>query len=164
MRILLVALTLALSIPCFSEDKWPQVTDLDWRDLRQHNNQRQYIDEMATSRLGQSLHKTESDLNILQRIVDQKLIEPSDSFNLQALGVVLGDLFVERYNLQWKIYQDEEGRSRATCVPNTSQCLFPVTMLSRRIEVGLHPDVQAIYQESAELIKPYLPKLPYQVD
>ena len=53
------------------------------------------------------------------------------------------------------------GRSRALCVKQTSSCLFPVTMLSRRMKVGTKPDVKKIYNEAILLMQKHLPKLPY---
>lgn len=38
---------------------------------------------------------------------------------------------------------------------------LPVTMLSRRMEVGSAPDVRKIYQDAIEMMAEYLPKVPY---
>jgi len=159
---LLSALLSALCLPAMAaEEKWPQITDLRWTEQRQQDSQRQWVDQLVREEFGEQIRQTPTDLETLQRIIYRGLIKPDDGYHLQSLGVVLGDLFVKDLGLEWKIYEDEKGRSRAACVPNTEQCLFPITMLSRRMEVGLVPDVKTIYNDARELMKPYLPKSPF---
>lgn len=130
-----------------------------------HNHMRQQVQSIETlvqMRMGTRLRGDLSDLSTLQTIIDRGLIEQGDMLRLQALGAVLGNVMeAEVEQLHWKIYEDEEGRSRALCIANTQHCLFPITMLSRRMTVGLKPNVQEIYDNAMELIAPYLPQLPY---
>lgn len=151
----------AVALPIAAEDQWPTISDMKWTERRQQDSQREWVDNLAKEKLGQKIRQTPDDLETLQRIVHRGLIKATDSYHLQALGVVLGDLFVQELGLEWKVFEDEKGRSRATCAPDTQECLFPITMLSRRMEVGLMPDVPAIYSEASELIQPYLPKSPF---
>lgn len=138
------------------------IDDLSWMDENYMQQQREKIEAIAQIRLGSRLRGDRSDLATLQQIVDRGLIERNDTLRLQALGVVLGDVMTtERPKLEWKIYEDSKGRSRALCVENTEECLFPVTMLSRRMEVGLNPSVETVYNDALELIEPYLPEMPY---
>lgn len=138
------------------------IDDLSWMDKNYMQQQREKIEAIAQIKLGSRLRGDRSDLETLQRIVDRGLIERDDTLRLQALGVVLGNVMTaEVPELQWKIYEDSKGRSRALCVENTEECLFPMTMLSRRMEVGLNPDVSNVYNEALELIDPYLPEMPY---
>jgi len=130
-----------------------------------HNHMRQQVQSIETlvqMRMGTRLRGDLSDLSTLQTIVDRELIERDDLLRLQALGAVLGNVMAaEVEQLHWKIYEDEQGRSRALCVANTQHCLFPVTMLSRRMTVGLKPNVQEVYRNALELIAPHLPQQPY---
>lgn len=138
------------------------IEDLSWMDENYMQQQLAKVDTIVQTRLGSRLRGDLSDLETLQQIVDRGLIERNDTLRLQALGVVLGNVMAaEVPKLQWKIYEDGKGRSRALCVENTEECLFPVTMLSRRMEVGLNPDVKSVYKEALELIDPYLPEMPY---
>lgn len=148
----------------FKEEPEIKVTDFDWRDSRQHQRQADEISEMVRVQYGERIRQSRSDLPLLQRIIDAELIKPDDRMGLQSLGVVLGNALIgDTGYLEWKIYQDKAGRSRALCVPDSQYCLFPITMLSRRIEVGLSPNVNDIFEESLELIDPYRPLLPYEV-
>ncbi len=161
-RLLAPALIAILSIQSAQAEKqWPQVSDMRWTEKRQLDSQREWVENLTKEKLGQQIRQTPDDLETLQRIIHRGLIKKEQSYQLQSLGVVLGDLFVKELGLEWRIYQDEKGRSRATCAPNTQECLFPITMLSRRMEVGLMPDVQKIYTEAGDMIKPHLPELPY---
>ena len=147
-----------------AEKKWPQISDMRWTEKRQLDSQREWVENLAKEKLGQNIRQTSADIETLQRIIHRGLIKKDQSYQLQSLGVVLGDLFVQQLGLEWRIYQDEKGRSRATCAPNTQECLFPITMLSRRMEVGLMPDVQKIVNDASDMIRPYLPTLPYEAN
>lgn len=143
------------------EEEWPLITELTWMDRNHLTQQRQFVDDLAGSELGRPVRGNKSDLELLQRIVNEGLIGRTETQDLQALGAVLGDVYVNEYELEWRAYEDEKGRSRAVCVPNSGNCLFPVTMLSRRIAAGLTPDVNEVYNKGVDLIKPYLPERPF---
>lgn len=141
----------------------PQLDDFDWRDNRYHTKQWNQIDELSRHHLGTQLKGDNSDLDVLQRLIYKGVINKDDRERLQALGVVLGTVMEKELNLTWKIYNDQQGRSRALCVEESGECLFPITMLSRRMEVGLVPNVSEVYDKARSLIEPHLSKLPYQV-
>lgn len=140
------------------EEKAKQkVTELTWADQNDLARKEQAVERIGQRHFGQSLRHDKSDLELLQRIANRKLIKENDVENLQALGVVLGNTLQQELGLEWKVYTDEKGRSRALCVPDTQYCLFPMTMLSRRLEVGLPVNVQTIYQDAVAVIDPYVP-------
>lgn len=132
-----------------------------WVDNGYLDRQRQLIDEISRSEYGRPVRRDESDLTVLERIVEDELINRTETQKLQAMGVVLGDIYVTELNMEWRVYIDEKGKSRAVCLPETTHCLFPVTMISRRAEAGIKPDIRRIYNVGTDLMRPYLPKLPY---
>ncbi|MDQ2075501.1 DUF3806 domain-containing protein [Marinimicrobium sp. ABcell2] len=139
-----------------------RIEELSWMDRNHMHQQVESIETLVQMRLGTRLRGDASDLTTLQTIVDRGMIPRDDKLRLQALGAVLGNVMeAEVAQLKWKIYEDDKGRSRALCVEGTKECLFPVTMLSRRIEVGLKPDVQKVYNDAMKLMEPFLPKMPY---
>lgn len=155
----LLLTSLWLSLPALAQVRIEDFTQTDHNHMR---SQVQSIETLVQMRMGTRLRGDLSDLSTLQTIIDRGLIEQDDMLRLQALGAVLGNVMAaEVEQLRWKIYEDEEGRSRALCVVNTEHCLFPVTMLSRRMAVGLKPNVQEIYNNALELVAPYLPQKPY---
>jgi hypothetical protein len=138
------------------------IEDMGWMDRNYLEKQVNRIDELARKEVGHQLNLTMKDLDVLQQIVDRELINKKDTEGLQALGAVLGNLMLADVpSLEWKIYADPVGRSRALCVKNTQQCLFPITMLSRRIEVGLKPDVRKVYEEGLAMMDEYVAQVPY---
>jgi hypothetical protein len=155
---------LALAQPLWAQEgpSWPRVSELTWMDKNHLSQQRQAIEDIAGTEFGRRVRGDKSDLELLQRIVDNRLIRPNEAQQLQALGAVLGDVYVNQYeSLEWRAYEDEKGRSRAVCVVNSKNCVFPITMLSRRISAGLEPHVKEVYNRGVEAIKPYLPKRPF---
>lgn len=138
------------------EDK-KKVSELAWADENELARKEQSVERLGQRHFGQSLRHDTSDLVLLQRIADDKLIKQNDVEMLQALGIVLGNTLQEELGLEWKVYNDEMGRSRAICVPDTEYCLFPLTMLSRRLEVGLPVDVHNVYDDAVKAIEPYTP-------
>ena len=139
-----------------------QINDFGWADHNYLEKQIASIDEIARKQLGTEVRNNLGDLELLQRIVDNNLISRNDTLALQALGAVLGSVMSANIPaLQWRIYEDALGRSRALCVQDTRECLFPMTMLSRRMEKGLKPDVDKVYEDAIELVSAFLPHYPY---
>lgn len=146
-----------------SAEKKAAITDLSWMDQNRMEKEINSVNELAQSKTGNKIRRDLSDLDTLQRIVNNSLIEIDDYESQQALGVVLGNVMLADFpnTFEWKIYEDEIGRSRALCVKKTNDCLFPVTMLSRRMEIGVKPDVKKVYNDAIMLMEKHLPKLPY---
>lgn len=147
-----------------SEDDtpFPIIRPLNWLNSSYLEKQRRTIDNLARREIGRQTHGNKSDIATLQRIVNRSLIEADNKEHLQALGVVLGDIYVDEYRfLLWMVYEDEQGPSHAVCLKDTEHCLFPVTMLSRRLAVGLKPQVIDIYNKGLNLMKPHFPHIPF---
>ena len=159
----LLALVLSLGwLPAAAQQEL-QITGLTSLDREFMHTQRTYIDDLARGKLGRQLNgQRNHDLVILQDLLDRRLVRAEQPVELQAMGMVLGDLLAEQLGMHWVIYLDELGRSRALRMPDTDHYLFPVTMISRRAEVGAPVDVQAIYSKAYELMSPHKPKLPFQ--
>ncbi len=140
----------------------PRVVKLNWLNEQFLIKQRQRVEVITRRHFGQPLKLGKRNIPILQRIIDEHIIPTEDKLELQAMGVILGDIFVASHrNLSWQVYEDELGKSHAVCVDKTPHCLFPVTMISRRIEVGGTADVNRLFNKGMNAIKGYLPRLPY---
>ncbi|AFU97634.1 DUF3806 domain-containing protein [Simiduia agarivorans] len=151
--------TLCTTLPAMAESS--PVSDLGWTDKQYMAAQVANIEELVRDEFGGQLRQSKTDLDYLQRIINRGLIDKTDTRRQQALGMVLGNVLAQETGMQWFVYEDGDGRSRALCVPQTEHCLFPVTMLSRRMAVGLYPDVNKIYNEALEMVAPVLPQNPY---
>ena len=83
-------------------------------------------------------------LILLATILANKWIEPSETWKLQSLGITLGDALVQRHGFEWVTVEDEYGRDPAIRLVGTSILVFPLTMISKRIENGETVDVYAM--------------------
>jgi hypothetical protein len=144
------------------DPQYPIVEAPSWTDNSYLAKQRARVDRLTRENIGTPIRGDKTDLTTLQRVVDRELVASDDKLTLQALGVVLADVMLKAEpELAWKIYEDRRGRSRALCIKGTQDCLFPITMLSRRMKVGLKPDVKKVYVEAMALVAAQLPELPY---
>jgi hypothetical protein len=119
-------------------------------ELLKSQRQREQIGLLARRRLGVTLHEgAVSDLDVLQRLLDEGAVAPDDEFGQQSLGVVLGDVMARNLGLEWVVVDDELGRSRALRYRETSSLFFPVTMISKRARHDERIVVRALYDDVA---------------
>lgn len=104
------------------------------------------------------------DLNLLQKLLDGEHLKSHQRRELQALGVVLGRFLAKEFRMDWVIYTDSVGRSRGLQVGNTRQVIFPLTMISRRVEVDARADVKAIYTKASDIVRYTLNNKPLFTD
>jgi hypothetical protein len=88
-------------------------------------------------------------LGLLRAIVDARLFGPSHTYELQCMGVVFGDVFVQVCGWEWQMVEDELGRDPCIKVPGSAIVLYPLTMISKRVEHGQDVDVFALFDELA---------------
>ncbi|MEN0037698.1 MAG: DUF3806 domain-containing protein [Cellvibrio sp.] len=163
---LISSLLIALCVPCvFAQglSNAATVHNLGWIDENQMEQDAAKINELTLSKIGTPIRRDLGDLETLQKLIDQNLVAKDDYKTQQSMGIVLGNIMQADFpdTLVWQIYEDNIGRSRALCVKETNHCLFPITMLSRRIELGSKPDVKKVYADAIALMEKHLPQLPY---
>jgi hypothetical protein len=139
------------------------VRDLGWMDKSHMEKEVQKVDQLAQLKLGMQLHQNLSDLNLLQQLVDKNWVKNDDTSLQQAMGMALGNIMLADFpnTLEWKIYEDSLGRSRAVCAKGTKECIFPVTMIQRRMQIGTHPEMQKLYDNALARMEKFLPQIPY---
>ena len=121
------------------------------------DNQRDRVEQLA-NQLGRRLTgNIDRDIDTLQRLIDGKLVTSSDKLMLQAIGVVFGDLLKSRLKMDWVIYRDKLGRSCALSFLEAEIYVFPITMISRRLEAGSKRQLKSLFNETVSKTKPYLP-------
>lgn len=163
---LIAIILIACVIPAVfaqSSSNTVSIRDLGWIDENQMEQDTTKLNELALTKIGTPIRRDLGDLDTLQKLLDQNLIPKDDYKTQQAMGIVLGNVMQADFpdTFVWKIYEDSIGRSRALCVNQTSHCLFPITMLSRRIELGSKPDVKKVYTDAITLMEKQLPQMPY---
>lgn len=135
-------------------------TAQEWRsepssplDQQYRKQQIASLNELSGLRLGRSLQGDRAnDLNVLQQLLDQRIVKSDQVVQLQAMGIVLGELLKQEKGLLWVTYIDKLGQSRALTVPGRNEFIFPVTQISRRAEVGIKVNVKAVYQELVDAV------------
>ncbi|BFM11579.1 hypothetical protein R50072_17320 [Simiduia litorea] len=158
------SLAILLTCAATEAEERANISELSWTDKQYMTAQIQQVDELVRDQFGGQLHESRADLDLLQRVINRGVIDKSNVQTQQALGMALGNVIAKETGMKWYAYKDSNGRNRALCVPETDHCLFPVTMLSRRMSVGLYPDVTKLYSESMEMLEPHLAKSPYDVN
>lgn len=139
-----------------------QVDELSYLDRQYMNQQRASLEEITLSQFGRGFNRrAENDLDLLQRLLDQRLVRGDQTQQLQAMGIVLGDVLAQELGLHWVVYKDRLGRSRALRDGDTDTYLFPVTMISRRREVDNRTPVADIYHKASEIVALSRPSTPY---
>lgn len=132
-------------------------------DLEFMAQQRTLLADIAARNLGRQFQgQRQRDLDLLQALLDKRLVRREQTRELQAMGVVMGDLLATELDMHWVIYEDSVGRSRALRYKESDDFLFPMTMISRRREAGNHTTVAAIYQKAYDIIAERKPALPFQ--
>ncbi|MEO7722524.1 MAG: DUF3806 domain-containing protein [Pseudolysinimonas sp.] len=79
-------------------------------------------------------------------------IRPDETWKLQSLGVVLGDVMSRLMSLPWVVVDDEYGRDPALDFGGVGNLLFPLTMISKRVEAGETVDVYELVSTTAQAI------------
>jgi hypothetical protein len=151
------ALFLMLGLGLAHAAEPPVVSAFSPTDESRQQHQRQTIRDLAALHLGRAFGGVkERDLETLQKLLDDRVVESEDSAQLQSMGVILGDLLAHELDMRWVIYEDREGRSRALQLGETQNFLFPITMISRRAEIGIKVNVTEIYAKAVSEMEPYV--------
>jgi len=158
------SLIAAASIASGQPRKIPTIEPLDLESRKKLVEQREFVATLARRYVGSTLTgQSISDLRIVQRLYDRlptrdrglapfkerAVPDKRRIYEIQALGVVLGDVMAHNFELQWVVFEDKYGRGRALNVEGTKDLVFPVTMLSKRYEKSLPVDVKALYDDIA---------------
>jgi hypothetical protein len=116
-------------------------------DITRLAQQRMFVETLAVEHLSGGLPGDDGDLDVLQRILDRDILAPDDTYELQSLGIVFGMRLVDAIEgLDWAIVQDEFGRDPALRYLDTSLLIFPLTMISKRVEDGVHVDIREMFE------------------
>lgn len=130
-----------------------QISTPTEQDIHELAQQLVMVEHLAVTHLGQELADDESDLDILQALLDDGALEPDQTYELQCLGVVFGMRLVEALDgFDWAIVEDEHGRDPALRYLRTSLLVFPLTMISKRVEAREEVNVRWLFERTcAEL-------------
>lgn len=122
-------------------------------DLEVMAQQREVIEKLLSpSDLETNYRTAPGKLGTLRAILAADVFKADQTFELQSMGVVLGDVFVLDMGFHWVIVEDAYGRDFGLQYPNSSIIIFPLTMISKRVERGETVDVFELYNGTASEI------------
>ena len=96
----------------------------------------------------ESQHKYETlegKLRLLDTILSNDWIKPTETLKLQSLGITFGDALAQKLGMQWVVVEDEYGRDPALSFANSSVLAFPLTSISKRVERGEQVNVDELF-------------------
>lgn len=161
---LLIPLTMGLFLSAWAGAQGEaRISALSYLDRQYMQQQRDRLSDLAATAFGRQFSgERNRDIALLQRLLDEGQVRDDQTRELQAMGIVLGDLLAAELNLDWVIYEDRLGRSRALRYKTSDHYLFPVTMISRRREAGNRTPVMEIYEKARDNAETALPALPFR--
>jgi hypothetical protein len=131
----------------------PKFSELSHKDSERLDQQRALVAAAARQRYGTAeLSRTKGDLPILQRLIDDKVFKKSQTYELQSLGVVFGDVLASELPLRWVMIADEYGTDPTLRFKNTSVNINALTMISKRVERDEPVDVFSLLQTNREVL------------
>lgn len=120
-------------------------TELAKSDVALLEQQRAVVATAARQRHGTpALTKTKADVAVLQRLLDDKAFAKVQTYELQCLGVVLGDVLASEFPLRWVMVTDKYGTDPTLRFKETTLQINALTMISKRVERGETIDVSAL--------------------
>jgi hypothetical protein len=111
-------------------------TALQSEDEAELDRSREWVKGHFADNAEEKYAPLEGKLRVLDAILKNGWIAPTETWKLQSLGVALGDAMSQALMLDWVIVDDEYGRSPALNWPGTTLYAFPQTMISKRVEAG----------------------------
>ena len=131
-----------------------QVSAVTPQDLERLAQQRAAMEKyLGDDRSRQNYQTAAGKLGLLRALIEQRVFKPTQTYQLQCMGIVLGDAFVQELGMEWVMVQDDYGRDPAVRLPGTSTILFPLTMISKRVEKGQQVDVFDLFNGVADQLE-----------
>jgi hypothetical protein len=138
----------------------PKFTELSHENSARLEQQRAVVEAAAKQRYGTvALTGTKSDLPVLQRLVDDKVFKKSQTYELQCLGVALGDVLTSELPLRWVMVTDEYGTDPTLRFKKTTLQINALTMISKRVERDAHVDASELLRMTREQLTQIDPTL-----
>ncbi len=133
--------------PSWEMAQYPQShVKLDSEDRRQLEAARDWVKGHFAEHADAKYEPLDGKLRVIDAVLQNDWVEPTETWKLQALGIALGDALAQKLLLEWVVVDDEYGRSPALIWPGTSICSFPQTMIAKRVERGERVDIHQLFE------------------
>jgi len=148
-----LAWILALGLPTMlMADDDQKIHDLAKEDEARLTKQRQVVEQYLTEDSKEKYKTAAGKLGLLRALVENDVFKKDQTYELQCMGIVLGDVFVQEMKMEWIMVEDSYGRDPAVRMPGTSIIIFPLTMISKRIEREEEVDVFDLFNGVAHIV------------
>ena len=131
-----------------------KITPLTEDDQKRLREQRAVVEKYVADDVSRQKYLTAAGkLGTIRALLDEKVFKPNQTYELQCLGIVLGDAFAQELKMEWVMVEDESGRGPAVRLPDTTIILYPLTMISKRVERGEKVDVFDLFNWAAAQVE-----------
>lgn len=130
-------------------------------DINQLGKQLNFI-EMRIGLIikGAAFEGSLDDLDLLQRALDSGDIASDDTVDLQSLGVPFGQLFINNNpGFNWWMVEDEIGRAPCIRYKETDLLLYPLTLISKRVEDGELVNIRKLFENLSQQLQQVIEQL-----
>jgi hypothetical protein len=127
-----------------------RIEDLTQEDAEEIEAKRKWVREHYSPESRHKYQSLEGKLVLLDTILKNKWIDPTETLKLQCLGIAFGDALAQKLGLKWVAVEDENGRDPALSVEGTSLLVFPMTSILKRIERGEDVDINDLFNIACE--------------
>lgn len=112
-----------------------RISPLGEADQQQLEAQREAIHAYVAPESREALERPAGKLGLIRALLDARTFRPDQTWELQSLGIVFGDALVQHIpEAEWVMVEDELGRDPAVRIAGMTVVMFPLTMISKRVE------------------------------
>lgn len=109
---------------------------------------------LLRSRYGDvELRQTEDDLRLLQRLHDDGGLRAGHEDDLEAAGIVFGDVLAARTPLRWITVEWQGERSLGLHYPDTTIIVFPGSMIAKRANGGERVEFESLFRSTVAQVE-----------
>ena len=101
----------------------------------------QYLNEESLEKFENPVGK----LGAVHAILEGGILAPYEQSDFEALGIIIGDTYVQDMGFHWVVVIDELGKDYAVRYEETTVIIFPISMIEKRIRRGEIIDVFDLY-------------------
>lgn len=131
----------------------PKFSNLSATDTARLDRQRALVAHELTTRYRATLSRSNADLVLIQRLLDDRAFTLTQTYELQSLGVVFGDVLTVETALRWMMVSDEYGTDPTLVLPGTTLQVNSLTMISKRVERGERVDVSDLFARATDSVR-----------
>ena len=122
-------------------------------DTQRVEQQRTWVRDHYDEGVRENYETIEGKLRVIQAILDNRWVQPTETWKLQSLGIAFGDAVHQRLGMEWVMVADDIGRDPALRLPNSTIIVFPLTAISKRIERGEELNVAGLLDGFCNMVE-----------